>query len=536
MTSQYIGLDFGTTNSIVSYFDGDRLDVLQYGSQHEKYIPSFIAYHDDDFIEIGIAAKSEAANNPNLEAYGNFKMRLPIPEQEFSQHFRNGRTPMTVTTDYLQELLISQDSESFVRQHGEIAGIVVSVPEIWQRDICNTGRERLQEILKENLDLGDRLIQLVSEPVAAAAYYAWEINGRLQNQAQGNFTGNVLVCDMGGGTFDVSLCRISGDNKIEVLYFDGQGDRGLESAGVAFDRRCVQTAYRKNNNGQDADENSTEFRGLLKEFETVKVSTANRATKKLTNYLLDREALATEILYTFAGSYNVTCGEVEDAFVVIAAGIEQVMQKVTEWLEANNTSFDRLFLVGGFSQFLLVRESIFKSLNVDKEDPRVEDSFNIRDSTFAISYGACLIANGKIDPIEKYSHDLGIVLDVVKTDATKEERYVPIVRSGTSIDELISPCFADIPAVSTFIQDQPLSLKLWIDPRGSGRKIKDTLPDMVKLPGSWSERHQWRIGMRVNRSQIAYLVVEEMNNKHLRAEYELGNVLAKMFSSFVLIE
>jgi molecular chaperone DnaK len=84
--------------------------------------------------------------------------------------------------------------------------------------------------------------------------------------------------------------------------------------------------------------------------------------------------------------------------------------------------------------------------------------------------------------------------------------------------------------------DEPLNLQLWIDPRGSGRKIKDTLPDMVKLPGSWSESHQWRIGMRVNRSQIAYLVVEEMNNKHLRAEYELGNVLAKMFSGFVLIE
>ena len=535
MPSHYIGFDFGTTNSIVSYFDGDRLDVLQYGSQHEKYIPSFIAYHEDDFIEIGIAAKSEAANNPSLEAYGNFKMRLPIAEQEFSQHFRDGRTPMTVTTDYLQELLIAQDSESFVKQHGEIAGIVVSVPEIWQRDICNTGRERLQEILKEKLGLGDRLIQLVSEPVAAAAYYAWEINERSQDKSQGNFTGNVLVCDMGGGTFDVSLCRISGDNKIEVLYFDGQGDRGLESAGVAFDRRCVQIAYRKTHNGQDANENSTEFRGLLKEFETVKVSNA-RATAKLTNYLKDPDTFADQTLYTFAGSYNVTCREVEDAFMAISAGIEQVMQKVKGWLADNNTSFDRLFLVGGFSQFFLVRESIFKALNVDKDDPRVENSFNIRDSTFAISYGACLIANGKIDPIEKYSHDLGIVLDVWKADASKEERYVSIVRSGTSINDLISPCFADIPPVFAFRQDEPLNLQLWIDPRGSGRKIKDTLPDMVKLPGSWSESHQWRIGMRVNRSQIAYLVVEEMNNKHLRAEYELGNVLAKMFSGFVLIE
>ncbi len=110
MASHYIGLDFGTTNSIVSYFDGDRLDVLQYGSQHEKYIPSFIAYHEDECIEIGIAAKNEAANNPNLEAYGNFKMRLPIAESEFGQHFRNGRTPMTVITDYLQQLLTAQDS------------------------------------------------------------------------------------------------------------------------------------------------------------------------------------------------------------------------------------------------------------------------------------------------------------------------------------------------------------------------------------------------------------------------------------------
>lgn len=525
-----LGLDFGTTNSILSFLDGENFQVFKYGNQHENYIPSFIAYHDDGYIDIGVAAKGGYANDTSLEAYGNFKMRLPISKEQFGQFFGNGRTPVSVTTDYLRELLINKDNRSsFVNQHGVIERIVVSVPEIWQRDLYNPGRKRLQEILKEGLGLGDRLIQLVSEPVAAAAYYAWQI----RKKEPLPFEGNVLVCDMGGGTFDVSVCRIYGNGRIEVLYFDGEGSRGLDSAGVAFDRSCVKIAYSKVHRGAAIDENTVEFRNLLKGFEETKISGDGAATRKLTNYLKDRESLADRILYTFGGSYNVTCGEVEGAFEAIAGGIEKVMGRLKGWFEGNNSSFDRLFLVGGFSQFLLVRETIFRVLGITQEDARVENRFNITDSTFAISYGACLIANGNIDPIERYPHGLGLVISTLGIDGIRNERCVTIINPNSPIDDLISPCFAE-DSVVTF--NQHLNLTLWVDPLGSGRRIKNTLPDSVKMPGVWAQNHKWRVGIRVDRSQVLYLVVKEETNVSLKAEYELGNVLAEMFPGFVLIE
>lgn len=529
-----IGLDFGTTNSIISYLDEGKLEAFQYGGPDgQKYIPSFIAY-DDDYIEIGAAARETAANHSNAESYGNFKMRLPLPETKFASYFQKYRTPISITTDYLRELLLSSENEySFSQQQGEISGLVVSVPEIWQRDIYNLGRERLQKLIKEDLGLGEKLIQLVSEPVAAAAYYAWETQRRSQQDRGVPFTGNLLVCDMGGGTFDVSLCHVYGNNKVEVLYFDGQGDKGLESAGVAFDRRCVQIAYSKKH-GQPLDENNSEFMGLLRAFESIKISGHTKTTKKLTNYLKSPVDYADQNAYTFVGSYTLTNSEVSEAFAPIAEGIQQVMQRVQDWLQQNNQTFDRLFLVGGFCQFLLVQKSILNALGIGNDDPRFDQSFNIINSAYAISYGACLIANGLVDPTEKYVHTLGIIVDTINAQAEREQRCIPIIQGGANLDDLATPQFAPIPPLVTFQNDAPLTVTLWVDPQSKGRIFKELLPDMVKLP-SYSPNNQWRVGMRVNRSQVAYLVIEEIHDKK-GVEYELGNVIAKMFPGFVLYE
>jgi molecular chaperone DnaK len=529
----HIGLDFGTTNSIVSYWQDGKLEAFQYGGENgEKYVPSFIAY-DDGFVEIGKAARTTAANHPEVPSYGNFKMDLPLDDQ-FSNRYNSPKTPQSVTTDYLRELLLSSDnSYSFQAQQGPIAGLVVSVPEIWQRDIYNRGRERLQTVIAQHLGLEEQLIQLVSEPVAAAAYYAWESQHRQPNTQQPPVEGNVLVCDMGGGTFDVSLCRVYGDNKVEVLYFDGQGDRGLESAGVAFDRRCVRLAYEQKH-GRSPDEQSTEFLNLLQQFEDVKISGHQKYSKKISNYFKAPNDLAEKILYSFNG-YRLNHKQVQEAFAPIAEGIQRVMGQVTTWLKENNTSCDRLFFVGGFCQFLLVQHTITESLGSDLTPDKIERQFNSIDSAFAISYGACLIANGLVQPSETYIHSLGIVVQSVDQETIEvRDKEITLVQGGTNLDDLASVKFAEIPPLASFQVNEPLKLTLWIDPNSQGTILKQDLNDSVQLPQA-SPEDKWRVGMRVNRSQIAYLVVESLcGRKH--QEYELGNIIAKVFPGFVLFE
>ncbi|MEB3883896.1 Hsp70 family protein [Lyngbya sp. CCY1209] len=531
MAQYKIGLDFGTTNSIISHIEDGKPVAFQYGGeQGYKYIPSFIAY-EDDFIEIGQAARTTAANHPESKSYGNFKMDLPLTEN-FANTYPLPHTPTSVTADYLRELLLSPENEySFTRQQGEIAGLVVSVPEIWQRDICNTGRENLQTLIAENLGLEKQLIQLVSEPVAAAAYYAWETQRRHREENREPFNGNLLVCDMGGGTFDVSLCRIYGENKVEVLYFDGQGDRGLESAGVAFDRSCVIQAYTQKN-GLPPDADSTEFMNLLREFESVKIAGHNKYTKKLKNYLNSPSELADQTLYSFSNGYTLTSGEVARAFAPIAAGITRVLERVTTWMDANGQKCDRLFLVGGFCQFHLVQKTILDALNLGENDPTLESQFNLINSAFAISYGACLIANGLVQPSEIYIHTIGLVVHTINASTKLEEIFIPIIKGGTNLDDLASLRFADIPPLEAF-HDTP-TVTLGVDPQSRGKLFKQVLPDIVKLPKT-ATSEKWRVGMRVNRSQVAYLAIaSEEGNKAI--EYELGNIIAKMFPGFVMIE
>ncbi|WP_375466972.1 Hsp70 family protein [uncultured Nostoc sp.] len=531
MPSYNIGLDFGTTNSIISYLTSNgELEAFPYPAPDgPKYIASFIAYHSDGYIEIGAPARTAAAHDKSVETYGNFKMRLPLPESEFSQHFPPKQTPISVTIDYLRELLISSENPySFSKEKGEIASLVVSVPEIWQHDIYNLGRQRLQELIQKDLGLEKQLIQLVSEPVAAAAYYAWEIQRRAKEDDTQSFSGNLLVCDMGGGTFDVSLCRIYADNKIEVLYFDGQGDKGLESAGVAFDSRILQQAYTKKC-GKPLDENSQEFISLLKEFESVKISSHTKATRTLTNYLNAPDDKAGDEIYKFSG-YTVTLAEVNDAFTSIAFGIEKVITKVKEYTETVGLNIDRVFMVGGFCQFLLVQKAITDALKMSKNDYRIDKTFNITNSAYAISYGACLIANGLVAPIEKYIHTIGIILETIQIYTGERERLeITLIQGGSSLDSLAQPNFY---AREVIPVEKRIAITLWVQLQSKGKKHQDSLQDMIDLP-NYSPNAKYRVGMKVDRSQIAYLIIEETRSGKF-VEYTLGDIIAKMFPGLVL--
>ncbi|NEP83628.1 MAG: Hsp70 family protein [Okeania sp. SIO3B3] len=525
-----IGLDFGTTNSILSFLGtNNEPEAYSYPPVGgEKYIPSFIAY-DPDGIEIGSSARKIAVYEPSIETYGNFKMRLPLPESEFTQYFRNNRTPISVTIDYLRELLISPDNDySFSREKGEITGLVVSVPEIWQRDIYNLGRERLQELIKQDLGLEKQLIQLVSEPVAAASYYAWEMQRRAKKKNTVPFSGNLLVCDMGGGTFDVSLCRIYGNNKIEVIYFDGEGDKGLESAGVAFDKNIIQTAYQKKN-GRNILETDSQFTRLLREFENTKIASHVKATKRLKNYLAVPEEKADDEAYRFGDGYSVSLGEVKEAFAPIAQGIKKVMERVLEQIQIQGYPIDRLFMVGGFSQFILVQEEIKNILGFERNDPRIEQSFNITNSAYAISYGACLIANSLVEPTEKYVHTLGIILETIALTGEKEKIEITLIEGGSNLDSLAKPNFYSEKIIPI---ERRIAVTLWIQIQSKGVKHQNSLADMVELP-NYSPSAKYRVGMKVDRSQIAYLVIESQCGAS-KIEYELGNIISKMFPGHIL--
>jgi len=229
-----IGIDFGTTNSTVAFVNSSNvLEAFRFPDPAGyEYIPSCIAYEGDGDIYVGRAAL-DFAGDPKVAFCNNFKMVLPLSEAERAKYaWTKKKDPRIVVADYLNHILADKGESSFSSQKGGIDGIILSVPHVWAKAMDHAGRSRLQSIIEDDLKLP--LIQLISEPVAAAAYYAY----KLQQEHSKSFSGNLLVCDVGGGTFDVTLCRVT-RGKVEELYNDGNGKTDLGRAGVFFDKKLI---------------------------------------------------------------------------------------------------------------------------------------------------------------------------------------------------------------------------------------------------------------------------------------------------------
>src|SRR5690349_3990489 len=230
------GLDFGTTTSILSYMDGAKPRAFYYGGYTNSgtpYVPSVVSYLKDEIL---IGEYATAPQPLDALVYRYFKMLLPEKNRNnwpssYGPYASRKLTPAQVTTDFIAELISGAspfrqqlpgwrpNKAAFLQAADEsIDKLVVSVPQVWSHWQAR-GRQQLQNVIQE---LGLELKQLISEPVAAAAYFAY----RYQQRQRDAFIGNVLICDMGGGTFDVSLCKLT-ENKVEVLCNAGNGERGL---------------------------------------------------------------------------------------------------------------------------------------------------------------------------------------------------------------------------------------------------------------------------------------------------------------------
>lgn len=77
-----------------------------------------------------------------------------------------------------------------------------------------------------------------------------------------------------------------------------------------------------------------------------------------------------------------------------------------------------------------------------------------------------------------------------------------------------------------------IAITLWVQLQSQGKKHYELLPDMIELP-NYSPESKYRIGMKVDRSQIAYLAIQEIRTSK-QVEYKLGNLISKMFPGYIL--
>ncbi len=443
-----IGLDFGTTYSIITYLDNDELkdyypNQAASPNQHSLVALRFKA----NKFDFGAMARNRVGRKGYI-IYKGFKMMLAekdekvLSERGYTEEF----TPVRITEEYLSFLINNYSTNIGIE---EIDNLVVGVPEIWFEDTATIdSRTALKDIL-ERLKKHDgkslvRRAKLVSEPAAACAYF---VENYKQNKNE-DFAGMILLVDYGGGTLDIALCEVEQDNgnsQVSVRKRNGAGlnEQGyIGKAGIAFMEDVVKRTLKLHNT--ECNDNEDFHRA----FDSLEVSLMNNMDTIMEvfefNTLTDIESIDEEFDRFEYGEdeYVITYGILAQSYnEVIYPVLEEKINEIISYMHDNgieygaNTDYNfKIALVGGFSNFYLTRRQIEEKFQKATLDNRFTDIINSRrDCEKAISYGATLIAKDKITFIQRSPYYLGIAKPDTRQSNKAGYDYFFAIKKGDEI-------------------------------------------------------------------------------------------------------
>ncbi|MDO4556126.1 MAG: molecular chaperone DnaK [Lachnospiraceae bacterium] len=239
-----IGIDLGTTNSCVAVVEGEKAVVIP-NAQGGRTTPSIVAYTDKGDRLVGEAAKRQAAVNVN--------QTVSSIKREMGSDYRktlNGKqySPQEISAMILQKL--KKDAEEYLGE--KVYDAVITVPAYF-----NDAQRQATKDAGRIAGLNVR--RIINEPTSAALAYGLD-NGQAQK---------ILVFDLGGGTFDVSVIEI-GDNLIEVLATAGDNHLG----GDDFDNCLVDFIVKdfKQKTRIKLDKDPTAMQRVKEEAEKAKIA------------------------------------------------------------------------------------------------------------------------------------------------------------------------------------------------------------------------------------------------------------------------
>jgi len=252
MREKIIGIDLGTTNSCVAVLEGGAPEVIT-NAEGERTTPSVIAFTDNNERLVGRLAKRQVITNPK-------RTIRSIKRQMGTDHLvkieQDGKveqyTPEQLSAMILQKL--AKDAENHLG--GKIKKAVITVPAYFN----DSQRQATKDAGKI---AGLEVMRIINEPTAASLAYGLD-----KNKEQ-----TILVYDLGGGTFDVSILEI-GDGVFEVIATDGDTHLG----GDDFDQRIIDWLvgeFRKDS-GIDLREDASAMQRLKDAAEAAKMELSSR--------------------------------------------------------------------------------------------------------------------------------------------------------------------------------------------------------------------------------------------------------------------
>ena len=259
-----VGIDLGTTNSVVSVLEGGEPVVIA-NAEGSRTTPSVVAFAKNGEVLVGQSAKNQAVTNVDrtirsVKRHMGEDWTVDIDDKKY--------TPQEISARTLQKL--KRDAEAYLGE--DVTEAVITVPAYFE-DAQRQATKEAGQIA------GLEVLRIVNEPTAAALAYGLDKN---ENEE------TILVFDLGGGTFDVSLLEI-GDGVVEVLATAGDNELG----GDDWDNRIVDWLVDKfkSQNGVDLSKDKMAMQRLREAAEKAKIelSSAQQASINLPYITVDSE-------------------------------------------------------------------------------------------------------------------------------------------------------------------------------------------------------------------------------------------------------
>ena len=337
-----IGIDLGTTNSCVAVMENGEPVVIA-NAEGARTTPSVVAFNKDGERLVGQVAKRQAVSNPDRTVSS---IKRHMGENYKVEIDGKGYTPQEISAMILTKL--KKDAEAYLG--GEVKDAVITCPAYF----TDSQRQATKDAGKI---AGLNVLRIINEPTAAALAYGLDKEGKTQK---------VIIYDLGGGTFDVSVMEI-GDGVFEVLATNGNCMLG----GDDFDKRIMDylVSEFKAKEGIDLSGDKLAMQRLKEAAEKAKIELSGMSSTNVNLPFITADATGPKHL-----DINLTKQKFDALTSDLVDATVEPMTKAMNDAKLSYSDIDKVILVGGSTRIPAVIDKVrqltgkepFKGINPDE--------------------------------------------------------------------------------------------------------------------------------------------------------------------------
>ena len=328
--SKVIGIDLGTTNSVVSVMEGGEPTVIT-NPEGSRITPSVVGFTKDGQRLVGQLAKRQAVSNPD-RTIASIKRHMGESDYKVSVDGKD-YTPQEISAMILQKL--KADAEAYLGE--SVSQAVVTVPAYFN----DSQRQATKDAGKI---AGLEVLRIINEPTAAALAYGLDKDD----------DETILVFDLGGGTFDVSILELSGGT-FEVLATNGDTRLG----GDDFDQKVMDwmVAEFKRENSIDLSQDKMAAQRLKEAAEKAKIELSSMTQTNINLPFITADAAGPKHL-----DLTLTRAKFDELTADLVERTMEPTRKAMADADLSGSDIHKIILVGGSSRIPAVQEAIRKFL------------------------------------------------------------------------------------------------------------------------------------------------------------------------------